>query len=94
LQALQHVDRQHTQALEHQQADGARRPALLLLSVDTGEAEERRLDPTVQGEAPRHDGLDSAGQRPGQQQDGQAGDQLHPGWRVHEKSSGSSTAIR
>jgi hypothetical protein len=72
LQALQREDRQYTQAIEHQQADGVGHPALLLLRVDTGEAEERRLDPTAQGETSRHFGLDSVGQRPGQQQpDGQ-----------------------
>jgi hypothetical protein len=68
LQALQREDPQYTQAIEHQQGDGVRHPALLLLlSVDTGEAEERRLYPTAQGEAPCHDGLDGVGQRPGQQ---------------------------
>lgn len=72
MQALQREDRQYTQAIEQQQADGVGHSDLLLLRVDTGEAEERRLDPTAQGETSRHDDLDSVGQRPGPQQtDGQ-----------------------
>jgi hypothetical protein len=94
LQPLQRIDREQAQAVEHEQADGVAEPWLLTFGVDARQAEQGGLDPPAEGEAALHHRFRRPGQRPGQQQqDRQVGEQLHPGGRVHEKSSGrSSTA--
>ena len=95
--ALQRIDGQHAEQVEHHQRDGVLAPAHAAAGIDTGDPVQavfrlhERREPAR--EAAFGDGDQPAAQRPAQQcKDDQEGHQKNPGLRVHQKSSAFSNA--